>query len=157
MPHGSLISHSRILFFLLLTVHPVSYTHLDVYKRQQPDDGSRRRFLQASSLLGLAVAFGPGTTSEAFADSQSKTIQKEDAMSQGSAARGSEQAADKTAIRPFQVNVPEAELSELRRRINSTRWPDRETVTDESQGLPLATIQELARYWACLLYTSRCV
>jgi pimeloyl-ACP methyl ester carboxylesterase len=115
---------------------------------KQPDDGSRRRFLQASSLLGLAVAFGPGTTGEAFADSQSKTIQKEDAMSQGSAARGSEQAADKTAIRPFQVNVPEAELSELRRRINSTRWPDRETVTDESQGLPLATIQELARYWA---------
>ena len=62
--------------------------------------------------------------------------------------RGSEQAADKTTIRPFQVNVPEAELTELRRRINSTRWPDRETVTDESQGLPLATIQELARYWA---------
>ena len=51
-------------------------------------------------------------------------------------------------IRPFQVNVPEAELAELRRRINSTRWPDRETVTDESQGVPLATIQELARYWA---------
>ena len=54
----------------------------------------------------------------------------------------------RTTIRPFQVNVPEAELTELRRRINSTRWPDRETVTDESQGVPLATIQELARYWA---------
>jgi nitrous oxide reductase len=64
---------------------------------KQPDDRSRRRFLQASSLLGLAVAFGPGTTGEAFADSQSKTIQKEDAMTQGSAAqRGSEQVADKT-------------------------------------------------------------
>ena len=59
-----------------------------------------------------------------------------------------QQAADKTTIRPFQVNVPEAELTELRRRINSTRWPERETVTDESQGVPLATIQELARYWA---------
>ena len=57
------------------------------------------------------------------------------------------QAADKTTVRPFQVNVPEAELTELRTRINATRWPDRETVTDESQGLPLATIQELARYW----------
>ena len=55
---------------------------------------------------------------------------------------------DKTAIRPFHVDVPEAELTELRRRINSTRWPDRETVTDESQGLPLARIQGLARYWA---------
>ena len=58
------------------------------------------------------------------------------------------QAAGKTTIRPFQVNVPEAELTELRRRINSTRWPDRETVTDESQGVPLATIQELAHNWA---------
>ena len=55
--------------------------------------------------------------------------------------------ADKNAIRPFHVNVPEAELTELRRRINATRWPDRETVTDESQGVQLATLQELARSW----------
>lgn len=54
---------------------------------------------------------------------------------------------DKTAIRPFHVNVPEAELVELRRRINVTRWPERETVTDQSQGVQLATIQALARYW----------
>src|SRR5229473_1058653 len=58
-----------------------------------------------------------------------------------------EQAADKNAIRPFHVNVPEAELTELRRRINATKWPERETVTDQSQGVQLATIQELARYW----------
>jgi pimeloyl-ACP methyl ester carboxylesterase len=58
-------------------------------------------------------------------------------------------AADKTAIRPFHVNnVPESELTELRRRINATRWPERETVTDASQGVQLATIQKLARYWA---------
>ena len=50
------------------------------------------------------------------------------------------------AIRPFSINVPEAELTELRRRINATRWPDRET--DASQGEQLATMQELARYWA---------
>ncbi len=54
---------------------------------------------------------------------------------------------DMTAIRPFQVNVPETELSELRRRINATRWPDRETVTDATQGVQLATMQKLARYW----------
>ncbi len=60
----------------------------------------------------------------------------------------SEQATDTTAIRPFQVNVPEAELTELRRRINATRWPDRETVTDASQGVQLATTQAVARYWA---------
>jgi len=95
-------------------------------------------------MLGLAVAFRPATVGEAFADSKSNTAQKENTMAPTSAT----QAADKTAIRPFQVNVPAAELTELRRRINSTRWPDRETVTDESQGVPLATIQELARYWA---------
>ena len=55
---------------------------------------------------------------------------------------------DKTAIRPFYVNVPEAELTDLRRRIEATRWPDRETVGDASQGVQLATAQALARYWA---------
>ena len=60
----------------------------------------------------------------------------------------SEQAADKIAIRPFHVNVPEAELTELRRRIDATRWPERETVGDASQGVQLATVQQLARYWA---------
>ena len=58
-----------------------------------------------------------------------------------------EQAADKTAIRPFHVTAPEAELTELRRRIKATRWPERETVTDASQGVQLATMQSLARYW----------
>ena len=61
--------------------------------------------------------------------------------------RGSEQAGDKTEIRPFRVNVPEDELTELRRRIKSTRWPERETVADQSQGVQLATMQKLARYW----------
>jgi len=61
----------------------------------------------------------------------------------------SQLAADKNTIRPFQVvNVPEAELTELRRRITATRWPERETVTDASQGVQLATTQALARYWA---------
>ncbi len=54
---------------------------------------------------------------------------------------------DNTAVRPFQVGFPDAELAELRRRINATRWPERETVTDDSQGVPLAMMQELTRYW----------
>src|SRR4029453_11258543 len=58
-----------------------------------------------------------------------------------------DQATDKNALRPFHVNVPEAELTELRRRINATRWPEQETVADFSQGVPLATMQKLARYW----------
>ena len=59
-----------------------------------------------------------------------------------------EQAADKTPIHPFQVNVPEAELTELRRRITATRFPEKEPVADPSQGVQLAVIQALARYWA---------
>jgi hypothetical protein len=52
-----------------------------------------------------------------------------------------------TTNRPFRINVPEAELVDLRRRINATKWPERETVTDASQGVQLATTQKLARYW----------
>ena len=51
-------------------------------------------------------------------------------------------------IRPFRVNVPDETLRELRRRINATEWPERETVGDQSQGVQLATIQKLARHWA---------
>src|SRR5215207_4651511 len=51
-------------------------------------------------------------------------------------------------VRPFQVDVPEEDLVDLRQRIAATRWPERETVADETQGVQLATIQELARYWA---------
>src|SRR6186997_327790 len=58
-------------------------------------------------------------------------------------------AADNTAIRPFHVSaVPDTELNELRRRVNATKWPERETVTDQSQGVQLATTQKLAKYWA---------
>jgi hypothetical protein len=64
-------------------------------------------------------------------------------------AEGAQQAgSDKTAIHPFHVDVPEAQLADLRRRINAAKWPERETVTDDSQGVPLAMMQELARYWA---------
>ena len=55
--------------------------------------------------------------------------------------------ADTTAIRPFEVRVPEEDLVSLRRRIAATRWPERETVPDVSQGVQLATMQALARYW----------
>jgi pimeloyl-ACP methyl ester carboxylesterase len=52
------------------------------------------------------------------------------------------------AVRPFEVGFPEADLTELRRRVAATRWPERETVADDSQGMPLAMMQELAEYWA---------
>ncbi len=53
-----------------------------------------------------------------------------------------------TAVRTFRINVPEEALADLRRRISATKWPDKETVADASQGVQFATIQELARYWA---------
>src|SRR5215207_11369754 len=52
-----------------------------------------------------------------------------------------------SAVRPFRINVPEEQLVELRRRIAATRWPDRETVPDRSQGVQLAKLQELIHYW----------
>jgi pimeloyl-ACP methyl ester carboxylesterase len=58
-----------------------------------------------------------------------------------------ESPSDENGIHPFQVHVPEAELTDLRRRIKATRWPDRETVADASQGVQLETMQALARYW----------
>ncbi len=62
--------------------------------------------------------------------------------------RGQPAAKDETKIRPFHIAIPEAALVELRRRILATQWPERETVDDHSQGIPLGMIQPLLRYWA---------
>jgi pimeloyl-ACP methyl ester carboxylesterase len=61
-----------------------------------------------------------------------------------------------SAIRPFRVDVPDEALTDLRRRVDATVWPDRETVPDSSQGVPRAMIQELARYWASDYDWRRC-
>jgi pimeloyl-ACP methyl ester carboxylesterase len=65
-------------------------------------------------------------------------------------------ATESATIRPFRVEVPEEDLAELRRRIDATRWPSRELVTDRSQGVQLATMQELARYWVTEYDWRRC-
>jgi hypothetical protein len=61
---------------------------------------------------------------------------------------GAAAAEDTSALRPFHINIPDEALVDLRRRIAATSWPDKETVTDASQGVQLATMQALARYWA---------
>jgi hypothetical protein len=61
-----------------------------------------------------------------------------------------------TEIRPFHVDIPDEALDDLRRRIAATQWPEKETVADESQGVPLAMIQKLARYWATDYDWRRC-
>ena len=60
------------------------------------------------------------------------------------------------AIRPFEVFFSEPELSDLRRRVGVTRWPERETVNDDSQGVPLAMMKELAQYWGSEYDWGRC-
>jgi pimeloyl-ACP methyl ester carboxylesterase len=66
-------------------------------------------------------------------------------MTEGTQQTGS---SDNAAVRPFKVGFPETELTDLRRRVDATRWPERETVSDDSQGVRLAMMQDLARYWA---------
>jgi hypothetical protein len=55
---------------------------------------------------------------------------------------------DNTTIRPFHFEAPQADLADLRKRVSATKWPEREQVTDASQGVHLATMQKLAQYWA---------
>ena len=101
-----------------------------------------------AALIACAVCLGSWTS---LGDAQSKTprtTRKENTMTQiaaGTPNRG--QTTDATAIRPFHVQIPEADLVDLRRRIAATRWPEKEPVADASQGVQLATIQKLAGYW----------
>jgi pimeloyl-ACP methyl ester carboxylesterase len=97
-----------------------------------PLSPTRRDFLATSAAAG-AVSLLTAHLAEAGSSSNDS---------------GAIQTSDKdAAIRPFHINVPEEELVDLRRRITATRWPEQETVGDDSQGVPLAMIQELARYW----------
>ncbi|MGX1561147.1 epoxide hydrolase family protein [Streptomyces sp. NPDC055506] len=64
--------------------------------------------------------------------------------------------AEGTDIRPFRIEVPENQLTELRRRVEATRWPSKELVTDRSQGVQLATLQALSRYWMLEYDWRRC-
>ncbi|MDR6495184.1 pimeloyl-ACP methyl ester carboxylesterase [Paraburkholderia terricola] len=94
---------------------------------------SRRRFIGAVAAAAVA-----GSLSRlAFAET-GLTLTKAAKSSGG----------DRNAIRPVRVHAPESQLIDLKRRIKATRWPDRETATDASQGVQLATMQKLARYWA---------
>jgi pimeloyl-ACP methyl ester carboxylesterase len=94
---------------------------------------SRRRF------IGVAAATVAAASLSRLAFGETNQAITEVSQSAGG---------DKTAIRPMHVHAPEWQLVDLKRRINATRWPERETVTDASQGVQLATMQKLARYWA---------
>ena len=97
-----------------------------------PQTPSRRRFIGVAAAAAVAGALNQ----LAFAETNQSITEI--------AHSGS---GDKTAIRPLRVHVPESQLTDLKRRVKATRWPERETVTDASQGVQLATMQNLARYW----------
>jgi len=98
----------------------------------------------------LAQEAGRNNLEERHASTTTANNKKENTMNQLSTAVHRDTAAETTAdaIRPFHVNFPQAALDDVRRRIVATRWPEREPVTDASQGVQLATMQKLARYWA---------
>src|SRR5262245_23249117 len=99
------------------------------------------RSLMLAFVPAIAMMLGLGEVRMSRANTTTDT----DAALSGTAP----QAAADQSIRPFQkVHVPQAALDDLRRRINATQWPEKETVKDESQGVPLAMMQELARHWA---------
>jgi pimeloyl-ACP methyl ester carboxylesterase len=98
------------------------------------------------AILVLAVAvFSPAratTTREGTAQKEEKQMKTSTAQLEPAQSTADE------AVRPFRFNFPDAELTELRRRIIATKWPERETVMDATQGVQLATMQDLAKYWA---------
>ena len=98
-------------------------------------------------MFGVAVVFTPNRIANAFKNPKPNTTQEEGMMKATSAAQGSVQATDKSSIRPFQFTFTDAELTDLRRRVNATKWPERELVQDASQGVQLSTMQKLASYW----------
>ena len=96
---------------------------------------TRRSFLATSAAAGAVTVLGLARSTDARA-AQSAPVRK-----------GSNTAGGATSIRPFRINVHQADLVDLRRRISATRWPEKETVSDVTQGVQLATMQKLAKYW----------
>jgi len=95
---------------------------------------TRRQFLAGSVMAGTAASFITSAPSEAAG------LIADQADGGGGAAHGD-------AIRPFRFRAPESSLVDLRRRITATQWPERETVSDASQGVQLATMRKVADYW----------
>jgi pimeloyl-ACP methyl ester carboxylesterase len=102
-----------------------------------------------ASFPEVALNHGWLTCALACASERKAAVGESNTKTQGTVTGESrkESATATAAIRPFSVNVPEKELLDLRQRIAATRWPDREIVTDRSQGAQLAKIQALVRYW----------
>jgi pimeloyl-ACP methyl ester carboxylesterase len=103
----------------------------------------------AAGVIGFALLTSPCPAQTALVTAGgAPPIRMENPMTTTATPRESARPIEADTIRPFEIRVPEEELVDLRRRIAATRWPEKETVADQSQGVQLATMQELARYWA---------
>ena len=94
--------------------------------------------LTAAGILSVLLLAAPN---------YGQTVPIADASTTGSEPAMATKLGEDAAVRPFHINVPEEQLVELRQRIAATRWPDKETVRDESQGIRLAEMQALVHYW----------
>jgi Epoxide hydrolase N terminus len=114
---------------------------METTKAPEEIDHDRRRLL-GTVTMGIAAA-------GALSLVPTHLVKASDMISNQSSNQGASpmDTVAHSEIRPFRVNFPEEALVDLRRRIAATRWPDKETVTDESQGVQLATVQSLVRYW----------
>src|SRR5919106_3480863 len=112
-------------------------------------DISRRDFMKLIGAGSLIVGLGASGIPNILKNIKEASVQGATSTNTTNATGASvTPTSGNTAIHQLKVNVPEAELTELRRRINAARWPERELVADVSQGVQLATMQKLARYWA---------
>ena len=118
-------------------------------------DGTARRCTCALALtLSLSSPALAETQTTAAGPGAWRTLTREPTMTQldtvdaPTATYPSREAAGHDAIRPFRAHISEADVADMRRRLAATRWPDKETVGDASQGVQLANLRELVRYWA---------
>jgi pimeloyl-ACP methyl ester carboxylesterase len=134
-------------------IHLSTVSRLGVIANARPRDSTARVSICALSLTftlsGAAFAAVPtsGAGPQATTLSREPNMTQLSTMDRRATTPASREAADETAIRAFRANVSDADVADLRHRLQATRWPDRETVPDASQGAQLAQIQELVRYW----------
>jgi pimeloyl-ACP methyl ester carboxylesterase len=121
----------------------------DTAHRGQRGNIAMQMLLYSLVVVLLTIGSGFAATGQwqatAYGPREQQVATSLSTLPSGSAQTGP--AGGDTAIRPFRVEVPEAALADLRQRVAATRWPERETVADRSQGAPLAKLQELVRYW----------
>jgi len=110
----------------------------------KPHYSARTRTTRLCAATAAALAFGPCVFSSNHGQAATNSHTESSVVAQASTQRA---AAEDPSIRPFKVHTPQAALDNLRQRIAATRWPDKETVADQSQGAQLAKLQQLVQYW----------